>query len=766
MFASRAGAQPIISPWTVSGEDDAVAVAAAPFGGFFAVADSFGDRVEVRDFRQNLLRSISRAEMAGLLPWMNLDGGPDGPDALAFTSSGKSLFILVHDDTLPPDGQGSDGILRLDVATNSLSLFARLDLFDRGDEWPYLAAAHHRAILYAGSAGGQIRAYLANAAAASGTLLATWVLPTGGAIRGLAVDRDAGTMFAANATGIYRAALTNNFTIPPAWTLVATGSDIRDLAWGETFGGTANRGLYVLSGVGANASRIDFISAANAYSPTPTIPSTYFAGPGVLWHAIDASGDGRLIVGQAEDAATVSDGSDTRLTFDPWLADEFAQVVTFARGLISPDGEPPGWVIDGDTIPSLPRFHPATPDGAAWTVLLLLASDAINDDALSQSQVRAVLGRYGGLAADGIAPSRTTDGIFRHWIDPATGGVKPGWDPEFATMSTMKMVMAASRAMGMYPDDPQIARAASRIIFRTRNWDAYVQSGTQALYLKGLPAGGPDTSVPLRPFHEGILFVAEAAAYGGTASDGAYAAWLNRALWPTASYIPGLPITVIASGQHESTFISVYPALLLPEYRADAAWRGQLGNIRWSAGAWTDDFGARYLTVFSAGTTRSDWGGYHADTLGSHPGDITTFTSLMGLSAFSDATPAAQAYHAYRKGARQAFRTGASLLYRRSDADRAYTPNSAGLPDVALGALALGELMRPGVLDAVLSRPLQPMEMCPVDVNSDGAITIDDAYAVEQSPVDLNGDGAADTQDAACLKNWLRRHEKTDLAAR
>lgn len=763
MASLQVVAQPVLSPWPVTDEDDTVAVAAAPFGGFFAAADSFGDRVEVRDVRQTVLRTITRAEMQALLPWMALDGGPDGPSALAFTASGKSLFILVHDDTLPPDSQGSDGVLRYDLATDSLSLFARLDLFDRGDQWPYLAAAHHRAILYVGSASGQIKAYLANAAANTGSLLATWMLPTGGAIRGLTVDRDLGVMFAANPTGIYRATLTNNFGTPPTWTLVATGSDIRDLAWGDTFGGLSNRGLYILSGAGAG-SRVDFVSATNAYLPSPTTPFLYLAGPGQLWHALDASGDGRLFLGQSEDAGTISDASDARLGFDAWIADEFAQVVTFGRGLISPDGEPAGWVIDGDTIPSQPRFHPATPDGAAWTILLLLANDAIHGDPQAQAQVRAVLTRYGGLAPDGIAPSRTSDGVFRHWIDPTNGATKPGWDPEFATMSTMKMVVAASRAMDLFADDPQIARAASRIIFRTRNWDAYIQGGTQALYLKGLASGGPDTATPLRPFHEGILYIAEASAYGGAASDAAYSAWLNRGLWPAASYVPSLPITVITAGSHESAFISIYPAILLPEYRADSAWRSQLSSIRWSNGAWTDDFAPRYMTVFSAGTTRSDWGGYHADTLGSHTGDITTFTSLMGLAAFADPTPAAQAYHAYRKGARQAFRTGANILYRRSDVDRSYTPNSAGLPDVALGALALAELIQPGVIDEVLSRAFTPREMCPVDLNSDGAITIDDVYAVTLSPTDLNGDGIADAQDARCLKNWIRRHEMGDLA--
>jgi hypothetical protein len=757
-FGAHAPAQPVLSPWPIEGENDAPAVAASDLGGYCAAGNSSSDRVELRDIRGVLLRAITRAEILALLPWMNLDAGPDGPSALALTGSGRSLFVLVHDDTFAPDGQGSDAVLRYDLATNTLGVFARLDLYDRGDQWAHLAAVHHRAILYVGTAAGQIRAYLANAAAPTGTLLATWTLPATGPIRGLCVDRDSHTLFAATDTAVYRTVLTNSFGSSPTWNLVIGAEGIRDLTWGDVYGSPGNRGLYLLR-ADSTGSRIDFVPAIVALGGVANAPLPYLSTPMAIWHSLAASGDGRMILGREDGTAVVADASDPRLSFDSFLADEFAQVVNFARGLISPDGEPPGWVIDADTIPSIARFHPATPDAAAWAVLLLLASDVLNNDPEAIADIREILTRYSGLSADGIAPSRSTDGIFRHWLDPWTGGVKPGWDGEFAVMSTMKIVAAASRAMDHYPDDPTIARAASHIIFRTRNWDSYIQPGTMALYLRGLSSGGPDTSVPLRPFNEGIIFVAEGSRYAGEPSNATYGAWLNRGLWPTASYVPAHPITVISPGVHEAAFVSIYPALLLPEYRASPAWRTQVANVRWSSGAWTDDFGPRYMTVFSAGTTRGDWGGYHADTLGSHPGDVTTLTALMGLSAFGDIGPAAQAYHAYRKGARQTFRSGAGILYRRSDVDRTYEPNSAGLPDVAMGALAVGELLLPGLIDSILSRPFTPREMCPVDVDADAAIGVDDLYAATLQPLDLNGDGIADRADRCCLVNWVRRHE-------
>ncbi|MFO0858524.1 MAG: hypothetical protein U0640_14345 [Phycisphaerales bacterium] len=762
---------PVVEPVTITGENDVAAVAASAVAGYAAFGDSFQDSVEVRDISGGVIRTISKSEILALCPWMTLDGGPDGIGGAVLTPSGTQLFMLVHDDSTPSDGLGSDAILRWSQPGNTLSLFARADLFDRGDQFPHTSAVHDRAFLYVGnnnpSGQGVIRAYLANAAVASGTLMATWSLPGNAAVRGLAVDRESHTLFAASDGAIYRTALTNNFSTPPTWTLVTNITGVRGMAMADAYGGSAQRGLYVLRTSASATSSIEFIPTALALGGSG-VPFFNYTSSQTMWHNIAARGDGKLVVGADEDAFLIRDDADTNLSFPAWQLDEFQQVLTFSRGLISPDGEPAGWVIDADTIPTQARFHPATPDGAAWVVFMLLTADEMLGDAQAQSQVRSILTRYGGLASDNIKPSRTFDGIFRHWIDPLTGAAKPGWDPEFATLSTMKIVAAAARAMQYYPDDPVIAKAASRIIFRTRNWDSYIRASDRALYFKGL-AVGPDTNSGARPFHEGIIFVDQAAAYGGSSSQTALSFWLNRSGLPSASYLPGFPITSTANGAFESAFISVYPAILTPGYRASSGangWQTQIRNVRWSNAAWTDDWGSRFATVFSAGTTRSDWGGYNADNLQNHPGDVSTFPSMMGLSALGDANPSVGAYHAYRRGARQLFRTGANMLYRRSDVDRTYSPNSAGLPDVCLGALGLAELMQPGLIDSVLSREMPRFEMCPTDLNGDSRVGLDDVYAVNASVSDLNGDSVADGADVVSQINWVRRWERRQLLAR
>jgi hypothetical protein len=358
------------------------------------------------------------------------------------------------------------------------------------------------------------------------------------------------------------------------------------------------------------------------------------------------------------------------------------------------------------------RFHPATPDAAGWAVLLLMMSEQLTGDPEAQALVRQILVRYAGLAADGIRPSLSVDGVMRHWMDPLTGQAKSGWDPEFATLSTEAIVLAASRAKTRYPADSVIQQAAAKLICQVHNQSAYFQSGTDAVYLKGLVGGGPDLTSASRPFNESILFAEQLGFYGNAAAGAAYSRWLERWRWPTATFLAGRPITGDVAGQFQSAFTSLYPLLVQPAFRASSDWQAQIAAVRDSNGAWTDDNGPRFTTVFSAGTTKAEWGGYHADNLLSHPGDVTSFPALIAFGGAGRWVEAVGAYNAYRRGARQTFLTGASILYRRSNVEPGYQPNSAGLPDVALGGLGLAELIQPGSLSLVCALPHQPCGGC------------------------------------------------------
>jgi hypothetical protein len=621
VFAGTCRGQPVSQPWPVAGPDDTVAVGAAALSGWYAAADSYEDSVEIRDVNQSLIWTISRAEILGLLPWMQLTGGQDGPSGLAWSDSGRFLFILVHDAEIPGGGQPSDAVLKYDTGTGSLTVFTRLELFDRDDAWPHLAAAHFKGRLYVGTDGfgaaGCVRVYQAGANTASGFLLGSYPLPAVRPSHGLAVDRATGLLYAASDSAIYRASLA---ALPLAFTLVGPIGDIRGLAYSDHYGGAGNAGLYILSGTTAPASgMIRFIPPAQAQGLQTFAPTMYLSSTQER-HSITATADGRLLVGAEEDAVVIADGSDTRLSESAWMQDEFNQVVQFAKRLISPGGEPVGWVIDADVQLGGTRFHPATPDGAGWVIFALLAADRLNADPQAQPLVRQILVRYAGLAADGIRPSITADGIIRHWIDPFTGQAKPGWPTEYATLSTMFIVLGAARAKAYYPVDAAIQQAASRIICQVRNQNAYVQTSSDGSYFKGLLGGGPDLTSQTHGFNETILLVEQLGFYGGGNAATVFSHWMDRSRWPTATYLAGRPITGDATNAFQAAFTSLYPLELQPAYRSSPAWRDQVAAVRDSNAAWTDDNGPKYNTVFSAGTTRSDWGGYRADNLGNHPG--------------------------------------------------------------------------------------------------------------------------------------------------
>lgn len=687
---------PVPGDWPSTESGPSACVTASALCGWYAVSDTINDTVEIRDIRGALLKRFTREELAAGLGWLTLSPDNDGPSAIAFTDSGRVLFIGVHDDEAAGDGFGGDAILRYDTVLDDLRLFTRTELSNTvaAGEHSGVSLVHFRGTLYAGTDGNGVQVHAAGKDAGFSILPQTVAVT--GSCRGLAIDRDRDLLYAALENGLYRADIGAG---APQFSLVGMlESDARGVAVATTQGAFVAGDVFVGT-ASQTPDTVLRVPALQAIGLLPFAPVPYTDLPDPIMN-LATTPCGRMLVATDAGPIVIADTSDNRLGFEDWLADEFVQVVAFGRGLIAPDGEPDGWVIDSDVIAGATRFHPASPDGAAWVVLLLLMDDHLNNTPDAQALVREILTRYAGLAADGISPERNADGIFKHWIDPMTGDTQSGWLDEYATLSTMKIVLAADRARRFYPGDPVIVAAADAITGGVSGWERYLQPGTDAMFFQGAESGGP-TGGASSPFHEGIIFVEQASVLGD--DRGAFARWLDRERWPTASFANGLSVTTNQPGGHLSAFVSLYSHLVQSPFRDDPAWREHIAHLLGSSGAWTDDAGARYMTVFSAGDSGPEFGGYNADSLSNHPGDITTFPSLMAFAADGQTAPAVGAYHAYRRGARQAFASGASILYRRSDEAVGFTPFGAGLPDVALGALGLAELLDPGSTQRVLA---------------------------------------------------------------
>ena len=745
--AAAAVADPMIASWPATEPGATSAVSAAALSGWYAVARTETDTVELRGVRGELMHTIVRADLQSLLPWMSLDSTADGPSAIAFSDSGRLLFIGVHDDSPAGDGFPSDGILRYDTVLGTLALFTRTELSDQtgpaGSADPAVAFCHYRGTLYAGTEEGHVQIHAAGMDALFSILPSSVSL--GSPVRGLAVDRDRDLLYALTEASLHRGSTAGGI---PVFDTVGAIFGGRGLGVSAAYGNFGTGDVFIARDDAGTGSvlRVPGLQAIGFQSFAPSTYADLNAPPTDL----DTTACGRMLVATTAGPVLVADGADTRLGFESWLADEFAQVAAFGRGLVSPDGEPAGWVIDGDVATGGTRFHPATPDGAAWVVLLLLMDDHLNAAPDAQDLVRLILRRYAGLAGDGIAPLRSADGIFKHWINPFTGNTEPGWLDEYATLSTMKIVLAADRARRFYPGDAVIAEAADAIIGGVTNWSGYLQPGTDALFFQGAAGGGPAGGAS-RPFHEGIIFVEQADAFDDV--GGAFTRWLDRGLMPSATFAAGLPVSTNNAGVHLSAFVSLYSHLVQSPFRDDPSWRAHIDHLLGSHGAWTDDAGPRYMTVFSAGSSGPEFGGYHADSLSDHPGDITTFPSLMAFCGDGRTATAAAAYHAYRRGARQLFASGADLLYRRSDTTLGFTPGGAGLPDVALGALGLAELIAPGSVESVLAGEYGQAG-CIADLAPPaGVLDLADINAfvsgfIAQSAVsDLDGNGIYDLAD-------------------
>lgn len=747
-------AGPVVSPWpaTFGPSASIAAVAGSTLSGYEAAADSVSDSIEIRDTRGTLLASLSRARMTALVPWMALDASADGPVSIAFSESGRLLFVALHTTSASPDANPADAILRYDTQTDSLALFARVNLPPADAVFTHLGMVHFKGRLYVASAG-TIRCYSAGRNNVTGSHIFSASISGGFTPTGLVIDRTQNVMLGSWNGQVWRSPVNANSL---SFSSLGALGNVRDLAFSDHYGGSTNAGLYAISSTEVSSATM-FIPVAQARATQAFAPSLY-SGPEIPMASLAAAGDGSLLRAGGAAVTKTLDSTDTRLPFESWISDEIAQVVHFGKSLVSPDGEPAGWVIDGDVIPGWSRFHPASPDAAGWTTLLCLTADELSGTSSNLPVVRSILTRYAGLAPDGIKPDRSADGIYQHWINPANGQVK--WADGYATLSTMKIVHAAAKAAMFYPGDLQVRAAARAIIGGVKNWDSYVIPNSGVLFYLGNAAGGPLAGSSSVCYNEGIIFVNAASAYGGANSQLALSRWLNRPLWQTGTFVNGFQITTDGANSFQAAFTNLYSVLLLDGYRNSPDWQAQIRNLRLSNYAWTDDNAPRWNTVFSAGTTP---GGYNADNLGSHADNIATFTSLEAFAAgVGDGVvhvPAATgAYHAYRIGARQLFKGGANMLYRRSSSQLSWDPNSAGLPDVALGALGLAELVQPGIVQNVLAGPLLNLASCAADFNNDGLV--DDSDFVEFvirynalltpgefRPGDFNGDSLCDDSD-------------------
>ena len=91
-------------------------------------------------------------------------------------------------------------------------------------------------------------------------------------------------------------------------------------------------------------------------------------------------------------------------------------------------------------------FHPATPDAAGFALVGLSALDHLGKLPDAEQRAINILSAYAGQTP-GVAPDRSADGHFIHWMNINNGSrASGGWPVEYTTIGSALLVAGAQFA--------------------------------------------------------------------------------------------------------------------------------------------------------------------------------------------------------------------------------------------------------------------------------------------------------------------------------
>jgi hypothetical protein len=701
--------------WSYETSDRVMNVAAAQLAGLYAAADRTADAVELRDIKQVLKKRITSADILAVMPWADLATDGFGPCGLAFTPSGRQLFIAVIGGPGSTNGANpKDAILTYNWNLDELRLFKQVDLATSLGDNVGVGLAHFNGELFAGTANNTVLRYQAQMNDAVGTLLEAIAVNGTGGVSGLAVDILDNKLYASTKSRLNRIDLA---AAPATAEEILSCYMTKSITFGRTFGATGDEGLYMLRKNGdirvvalANLRAGGAVSSDPVYESTGTETSI----------GIAATACGRMLLASGS-AYLIEDIGDTRLSYDDWLQDEYDQYVLGTKALCWPNGESSGWIYPSMADASQTIDAYGNPGASGWAVLMFMLHEARTGDTEVQPLIRETLKRYAGLHSDGIIPNTTDDGWTFSRYNTSTGvGTAHGGGNKASGYTTAKFYRAAMLAARYYPNDADIQAAYTALRGKVNNWSDYV-FGNGSTAQVGEDIIGPGyhglsnpTGEP--PYNEIYLMSELAGAADPMASYASQEFWMKRDRWPGDFYLSSEPVP----RDDVAAFVVQYGHIVFEQWRNNSLWREEFANHYANYSAWTDDNTVHYLTVPSAGATVTV--GYNADDLHDNPDRIAHFPALLGCGMYGDTEPMVAAYFAYRDGARQQMKetsthAGPILLTRYSNNNPSWTPNQIALPDYHFGFFGLAEHLSPGIIDQVIASRAYLPPQATVDTN-------------------------------------------------
>jgi hypothetical protein len=411
-------------------------------------------------------------------------------------------------------------------------------------------------------------------------------------------------------------------------------------------------------------------------------------------------------------------------------------------------------------------FHPATPDAAGFALVALSALDHLGKLPDAEQRVADILSAYAGQTP-GVAPDRSADGHFIHFMNVDTGAPAPCcWDDSYTPIGTALLVAGAQFARNHFPDNGTIASLTDQLTHSVNFNHAIHPNLDGRIYLDMTTAGG-GAGETVGTWNEFMLV--ESLALREDDNSRALAVkhrWLDTEFIPKRSF-NGIPTLTDNPDGFAPAFWVQQMQFFNGDFRHSDEFQTFFTNQQQADQLYSMlSLGEEFRYGLTAGLVPSPVV-YHADRIGvddtfdDHPFNVF---SPEAVAAWGDMDTLLQFYAAQDPTSDLSYQFG---LVRVSGQQPSWIPQDAGLVDHLFLLFGLVESLDPNFFADRVFAPLAPS-----DFNADGTVGIAD-YQLWKSrfgstthlAADGNSDGIVDAADYTIWRDQLVSGGASALAA-